>query len=160
MSIVSEIINEFLKTELSYKGARVNLFGIPIYNEYKKSSYASSISRLKGKGFIDEDKLGWFITSDGKKFCKNNKKYKNFNSPFSEKTPRDLLVIFDISQDRKKERDWLRWQLKKFNYSMIQRSVWVGPSPLPVEFKRYLEDIKLKECIKTFKLKSGYIFDK
>ena len=45
---------------------------------------------------------------------------------------------------------------KKFNYEMIQKSVWVGPSPLPKEFMDYVSKIKLKESIKTFKLTKSY----
>ena len=39
---------------------------------------------------------------------------------------------------------------------MIQRSVWVGPSPLPKEFMEYLKSIGLKDTIKTFKLEKGF----
>ena len=39
---------------------------------------------------------------------------------------------------------------------MIQRSVWVGPSPLPIEFSSYLKEIKLGDNLKTFKLARGY----
>ncbi len=46
--------------------------------------------------------------------------------------------------------------LKKFGYIMIQKSVWVGPSPLPKEFKDYMKEIKLDKCIKTFKLEKSY----
>ena len=39
---------------------------------------------------------------------------------------------------------------------MIQKSVWVGPSPLPKEFMNYISKIGLKSTIKTFKLAKGY----
>lgn len=39
---------------------------------------------------------------------------------------------------------------------MIQRSVWVGPSPLPKEFLDYVKEIKLEDKFKTFKLSKGY----
>ena len=64
--------------------------------------------------------------------------------------------MFDILETRKAEREWFRWHLKKFNYVMIQKSVWVGPSPLPKEFMDYIEKIKLKSAIKTFKLAKAY----
>jgi DNA-binding transcriptional regulator PaaX len=64
--------------------------------------------------------------------------------------------MFDVPTERKPEREWLRWHLKKFDYVMIQKSVWVGPSPLPKDFKEYLEEIKLTKCIKTFKLAKSY----
>ena len=53
--------------------------------------------------------------------------------------------MFDISESKRAEREWLRWHLKKFNYLMIQKSVWVGPSPIPKEFLDYIKSIGLKE---------------
>ena len=40
---------------------------------------------------------------------------------------------------------------------MIQRSVWVGPSPLPEEFLAYLKRIGLQKKFKTFKLVKSYV---
>lgn len=39
---------------------------------------------------------------------------------------------------------------------MIQQSTWVGPSPLPKEFIKYIEDIGIKKQLKTFKLAKPY----
>ena len=64
--------------------------------------------------------------------------------------------MYDIPKDKKKERDWFRRQLIKFNFRMIQKSVWVGPSPLPKDFLKYITGIKLKENVKTFKLAKAY----
>ena len=79
-----------------------------------------------------------------------------FVSPFSKKSPKNLLVMFDIPEVKKAEREWFRFHLRQFGYKMIQKSVWVGPSPLPKDFLDYIKDIKLKECIKTFKLAKPY----
>ncbi len=43
---------------------------------------------------------------------------------------------------------------------MIQRSVWVGPSPLPKDFLDYLKEIKLGDNLKMFKLSKGYFKNK
>ena len=64
--------------------------------------------------------------------------------------------MFDIPEIKKVERNWLRWHLKKFNYIMIQKSVWVGPSPLPKEFLDYIKSIGLEDGIKIFKLARGF----
>ena len=79
-----------------------------------------------------------------------------FDSVFEKDSPKNLLLIFDIPEARKAEREWLRFHLKKFGYVMLQQSAWVGPSPLPQEFLDYLENIKLRSCIKTFKLAKSY----
>ena len=80
------------------------------------------------------------------------------NSSFSENTPKNLLVMYDIPEDKKPEREWFRRHLIKFGYVMIQRSVWVGPSPLPKDFLTYVKKIGLKDNLKTFKLAKGYNF--
>ena len=60
-------------------------------------------------------------------------------------------------ESKKKEREWFRFHLKKFHFIMIQKSVWVGPSPLPQDFLEYLEEIKLGNNFKKFKLSKGYM---
>ena len=64
--------------------------------------------------------------------------------------------MYDIPHDMKKERDWFRRHLIKFGYIMIQKSVWVGPSPLSKNFLDYLKEIKIGDNLKTFKLAKGY----
>lgn len=65
--------------------------------------------------------------------------------------------MYDIPHEKKKERDWFRRQLKNFDYTMIQKSVWVGPSPLPKDFRDYVELIGLRKQLKTFKLARSYL---
>ena len=65
--------------------------------------------------------------------------------------------MYDIPHTLKKERDWFRRQLINFGYVMIQKSVWVGPSPLPKDFLAYLKEIKIGDSFKTFKLAKSYI---
>jgi hypothetical protein len=82
--------------------------------------------------------------------------YITFPSPFGDKVPKNLIVMYDIPHEKKKERDWFRRQLVSFGYEMIQKSVWVGPSPLPKEFMDYIKFIGLKSGLKTFKLAKPY----
>jgi DNA-binding transcriptional regulator PaaX len=116
----------------NYKGVKTNSFGIPIFLLGKNDN------RIKK----DDRKRKFY--------------YHAFNSPFEKSSPRNLLVMYDIPSDKKKERDWFRRHLIKFNYIMVQKSVWVGPSPLPKEFIKYVDDIGLKKQLKTFKLAQGY----
>ncbi|MFZ2521947.1 MAG: CRISPR-associated endonuclease Cas2 [Minisyncoccia bacterium] len=116
---------------LRYKGIRVNAFGIPV------------------SGYVDKSK--------GKKPIKKRDIYHtSFPSVFKENSPKNLIVMYDIPHELKKERDWFRRHLIKFGYKMIQKSVWVGPSPLPKEFLKYLEEIKIGNRLKTLKLAKTY----
>src|SRR3989344_5254871 len=79
---------------------------------------------------------------EGKKIKQGNRKrnfYVTFPSSFEKSSPKNLIVMYDIPHEKKKERDWFRRQLVNFDYIMIQKSVWVGPSPLPKEFMDYVK---------------------
>lgn len=81
---------------------------------------------------------------------------RSFVSSFQKDASKNLLLIYDIPHVMKKERDWFRRQLKNFDFIMIQKSVWVGPSPLPEDFLDYLKKIGLQKEFKTFKLAKSY----
>lgn len=106
---------------------RVNLFGLPSFSDSKK-----------------------------RKNVPKRRYLHSFVSDFHKDAPKNLLLIYDIPEGKKKERDWFRRQLKNFDFIMIQRSVWVGPSPLPAEFFSYLKRIGLQKEFKTFKLAKSY----
>jgi len=115
------------RKRFKYKGVSVNIFGLPSF-------------------------------SDSKKFKKTNKRQylHSFVSNLKKDAPKNLLLMYDVPHARKKERDWFRRQLKNFDFVMIQKSVWVGPSPLPEDFLNYLKRIGLQKEFKTFKLAKSY----
>lgn len=157
-SVVGHILEQFLKPQFKYKGIPVNIFGLPTFRaNYLKKNFSNELSRLKREKFIEKDNEYWRITKRGQEYIKRRQNsFFTFDFSFPKDSPKNLLVMYDIPEDKKAEREWFRFHLKKFSYEMIQRSVWVGPSPLPKEFLSYLEDIKLKECVKTFKLAKSY----
>lgn len=110
---------------------RVNAFGLPVDRSGQKS-------RIKK----DHRKKKFYCLT--------------FESKFEKNAPKNLIVMYDIPHEKKKERDWFRRQLVNFGYVMIQKSVWVGPSPLPKEFLEYIKIIGLKDNLKTFKLAKSY----
>lgn len=113
---------------IHYKGMSVNMFGLPSFSDSKKKN------NIPKRFYLD-----------------------SFISNFKKDAPKNLLLIYDIPEEKKKERDWFRRQLKTFDFVMIQRSVWVGPSPLPTDFLDYLKRIGLQKEFKTFKLVKSYI---
>jgi len=161
VSLVYEILKELSATSLRYKGSRVNLFGIPKFKNYSQNCLSGTLSYIRKTGFIEHSDAGLMITLKGQKYIKKKiDSLKQFHFKFDQNAPKNLIVMFDIPETKKAEREWLRWHLKKFNYSMIQKSVWVGPSPLPKEFLDYIEKIKIKNGFKTFKLAKEYDFKK
>ncbi len=160
MSAEREIL-EYLdknRSGIKYHGMRVTLLGLPDFKYYKYQTLANNFSILVKKGLIKKMQNGEFIlTFKGKVFLEEGKDIlRRFSSDKNENSPKEMLIVYDIEENRKKERDWFRWHLKKFHFIMIQKSVWVGPSPLPKDFQDYLKEIKLGDNLKMFKLASGY----
>ena len=157
MSIINDIFEIIINPSSVYGISREYATGIPRFKKYKQSSVRSAFSRLNKNGLIKKDSSGWVLTKTGREYHERKKSsLQQFLSPFSKDAPKNLLVMFDIPENMKGERDWFRFHLKKYNYLMIQKSVWIGPSPLPKEFLEYTTKIGLKESIKTFKLAKGY----
>ena len=112
-----------------YKGVTINSFGIPVDITKKRRIKTDRVRNLYNI---------------------------SFESDFEKSSPKNLIVLYDIPHNMKKERDWFRRHLKKFNYIMIQKSVWVGPSPLPKEFLNYVKSIGILNNLKTLKLAKPY----
>lgn len=101
------------------------------------------------------------LASKKKRHIPKNKRkrdfYKiSFDSPFGKDASKNLIVMYDIPSSKTNERNWFRRQLISFGYVMIQRSVWVGPSPLPKEFITYVKNIGLEKELISFKLAQSY----
>ena len=157
MSIQNDLLDLLQTPRFRYKGMPVNIFGLPVFGDYKRNSINAALSRLKKKQYLTFQGSSLKLTENGKRYIARRKaRLQLFKSPFGKESSKNLLVIFDIPEVRKAEREWFRFHLKKFDYMMIQRSIWVGPSPLPEEFLDYLKHIKLTDCIKTFKLAQDY----
>ena len=121
-----------MKKYLKYKGVTVNAFGFPVFDSGKKDSVKYG---EKGRRYYQ---------------------FRCFIHYFKNTAPRNLIVMYDIPEDKKKEREWFRRHLQKFDYHMLQRSVWVGPSPLPKDFLAYVKSIGLSKQIRTLKLAKPY----
>ena len=162
MSVEKDILSYLYKNRnnrtLRYKGIRVGFLGLPDFKYFKYQTLANKCSLLQKKGYIKKGKLDdYFITFKGIEFLESGKDIlKSFRTDMSENLPKNLMVIYDIPQEKRKERDWFRSHLKKFHFIMIQKSVWVGPAPLPKEFVDYVKEIELGDHFKTFKLAKGY----
>jgi hypothetical protein len=129
MWILRYINNMTGKRGIYYKGMRLGPLGLPILKDPKKTPRKERVREIYSI---------------------------SFNSPFQKDSPKNLIVMYDIPHRQKKERDWFRRNLKKFGYIMIQKSVWVGPSPLPKEFVEYLDEIKIGDNFMSFKLERPY----
>jgi phenylacetic acid degradation operon negative regulatory protein len=155
MSYNSPSIGDLLMATLNSAGSTRRFYAIireREFKKYKKESVQISLSRLRKKGYVNIASSGWSITPKGKKFLKTTKLLSYIISPFTENSPPNIIISFDIPEKNRVLRNWLRNQIKIFGYKMLQQSLWIGPGPLPSEFIKRLEDLKIRKNIKTFKI--------
>jgi DNA-binding transcriptional regulator PaaX len=156
MSLGDKILKILSEPVARYKGMSVNILGLPV-NGYKKQSFYNAISKLKKEGYVLSENDRLKLSHAGRKYIRRKiGSMKTFSCCFPKEATKNLIVMYDIPQERRAEREWFRFHLRKFGYEMIQKSVWVGPSPLPAEFILYLKHIHLEKCIKTLKLAKTY----
>ncbi|MBP6884485.1 MAG: hypothetical protein KBC17_01510 [Candidatus Pacebacteria bacterium] len=117
---------------------------------YKAASVNSTLTRLKNKKYIEKTEAGWQLTEIGKKISKRENIFDYIPSPFKNDDIKNCIVSFDIPVKDRIKRDWLRGQLKLFNYVMLQQSLWLGPGPLPKEFSERIKKLGIKDKVKIF----------
>lgn len=161
MSVEDLLLAYLDRPRLSYKGVPVGAFGLPRFEGIREKTIRNKLSKLKKQQYIRVSGSVIKTTEEGKKYyAKRQARLQIFDSPFAKGAPKKLILMFDVPESRKAKREWLRRQLGIFGYTMIQKSVWVGPSPLPAEFKSYLKRIGLAEHVKTFRLARSYTLGK
>jgi DNA-binding transcriptional regulator PaaX len=58
------------------------------------------------------------------------------------------IVMFDIPEKTRENRNWLRWQLISLDYKPIQKSVFIGKQPIKEDFYEEILMRKLNQCVR------------
>ena len=126
--------------------------GIP---EPKRWRYNKTIRKLAKSGKVeisDEDgKLFIRLTQKGRlagllfKLDKGFRKQDHWDGKWR-------LAIWDIPESSKKQRNALRWFLKRLGFFKLQKSVFITPHELPMAAVRYLEESDLMHFIRFLRV--------
>ena len=117
--------------------------------EFSKPTFSVILSQLKKEGFVasinSRKKAMWCITEKGLKRVRSSQgQTKKHEDGITR------IVSFDIPEKHRKKRRWIREELLGLGYKPLQKSVWVGFSPLPEDFFEDLDLFSLKEHIHIF----------
>jgi phenylacetic acid degradation operon negative regulatory protein len=135
--------------------------------DIKESTLRTTLSRLKKRGLVENSQGIWIPTLEGRKYI--IRRVKNFIAkngffkphshpdPLVKKKQKSLIIVFDIPEQHRKKRDWLRIELTILGFVPLQKSVWFGPAPLPPKFIKDLADLKLLTCVKFFEAREHEI---
>ena len=120
------------------------------FARYKEKSVRMTLSRFHKRGYLDNSKGDWSLTKKGKIYARENFLLAYIVSPFDKNQQSNTIVSFDIPENNRVKRNWLRNQIKIFGYKMLQQSLWFGPGPLPAEFLNRLNELQIRKNIKIF----------
>ena len=167
---------DLLKTMLttrseSYKRARTSLYHGRLPEPFKNrwsEIYARGlrlrnlISKLKHDGLIERHDQGgrvlWKITARGKE---RNARQKSRAANFSltnqpKKSDRAIIVSYDIPENLRRERLWLREVLTLLEFNTVHKSVLVGGAKLSRGFLKELSLRGIIDYVEIFEVtKSG-----
>ena len=123
--------------------------------EIKDSTFRATLCNLKKQGLIERDGFWWHITEKGKKYLQNklvkclppHLKHSRAAVP----KQKSMIIMFDIPEKLHRKRDWLRDELVQLGFVMLQKSVWFGPSPLPEDFAKKVQELSILRYLKFFR---------
>lgn len=138
-----------------YPQARLwrKLLGLDATYEFKRATFASILSQFQAQGLVERRvKTGqsfWRVTHRGRAAVGVRPPARQPNADGQKR-----IVCFDIPERDRAKRQWLRGELIALGYQPLQRSVWIGESPLPVEFIEALDTLKLYDCVRILRVES------
>ncbi len=113
-----------------------------------KIAFSTMLSRLKKEGLIEQREGRVKLTNKGSAIANSSKLIPLTPLP----NEKSVLVIFDIPEKVSKKRMWIREELKKMGFEMMQKSVWKGNTAIPKEFLKDIYNLKLKEYVHIFEV--------
>lgn len=138
-----------------YPEARLwrKLLGLDPSYEFKRPTFVAILSQLKAQGLVQPaPKRGrryWRLTPAGRAALIERRR----GTPHRP-DGRKRLVCFDIPERDRAKRRWLRGELIAAGYRQLQKSVWIGETPLPREFVEVLDTLELRGRVHLLRVES------
>lgn len=127
--------------------------------EYRgRKNYVAFLSKLKNQGFISEEKEGSFLRLTAKGSTKLARLKEGREKAFpvanydKEMGNNFVIIAFDVPEESRRKRVWLRSALKNMGLSMLQKSVWLGKVKIPSGFIDDLASLKLIDYVEVLEI--------
>lgn len=125
-----------------------NIYGF-VPGRFKKTNYNRLVQRSLQTGYIEKivnnGEVILRITSAGREKIQRDFSFVRFQNKKWDRKWR--VVIFDIKEKERKQRDWLRDKLKEIGFGMIQESVWISPYDIGEDFREFVVSLGLGEDV-------------
>ncbi len=111
------------------------------------------LSRLQKDGLVEKTGTGLWRIAERAKALVVTAQAREEKTARLKIAPKDTVVIFDVPEKEHKKRAYLRIELVALGFQLLQKSVWIGPGPLPREFIDYLRREDLFPHVHVFGIK-------
>lgn len=157
MGLTQEILFFLSNNPGNYKRLRQRLSGSlylsDLEERQRNKKFYDTFYNLKKRGLIERDEKIWKISEKYQNKRRSPQQLRRTNFEPVTKPKSQLLIMFDIPENKRKDREWLRRKLKELNFVMVQQSIWLGPAPLPKDFAHTLRELKILTHLKFFDVK-------
>lgn len=123
-----------------------------IQKKKDKKQFSQFVSYLKRKGYIQDYNLklkeGIILTKEGEEKALRLK--NRFLDKKERKDGKWIMIMYDIPEKKKRQRFFLRRDLKQLGYKKLQNSIWVCPYDTYKETEKVIEGYLLSSYVKTF----------
>jgi len=149
----------------AYTGLGRQLFGLDLtpsqrHQEKLKQTIISALQRLKEKGLIkkieNKKERRWILNNRGRAVVNQLISSKPKLPP---EDGRVRIFMFDIPEKQRVFRDEIRIELVSFGYKILQKSVWIGKRPLPLDFLEEIKERGLWQYVHLFEVKESGTLD-
>ena len=145
----------FFPYKYSYARASRQLFGVDDYPKVVPRTVSSLLSRLRRQGLVarrgkKRGEYTWILTKRGAAKLQTE---SMITMPQPDGISR--LVIFDIPERERRKRDVVRAELTACDFRQLQKSVWIGETPLPEDFISLIDDLGLKGKLHIFSIRES-----
>lgn len=156
-SITEDILGRFYASPLSFSQLRRQMYGfIPHMKQLSDKQLYNTIDRVRKQGWLEkkvvEDKIFYSITAKGRV----KQLVFKLRTSQKQKGEQSTILIFDIPEEKRSSRNFLRRLLKQMKFTSIQKSVLVAPYILPQEFYDLLKELKLLDFVKVIEGRIRY----
>ena len=131
------------------------LFGLDRKKKIDRHTLSSTLWRLQSRGLVERAgprrQSVWRVAPRGRLLQSEREKSLQRDMPKPDGITR--LVIFDVPERERKKRDAIRVELIGYNFHQLQKSVWMGPSPLPKDFITLIDELNLGRYVHIFSVR-------
>jgi len=133
---------------------------------HERQRFYNLITRLQRDKLIQKTEKSrsaiWKITKRGKEKLQELKRniflLKPPASYKAESSKEFIIVSFDIPEENRHKRDWLRSVLKNLGLQMLQKSVWIGKIKIPLALLEDFKKVRVLDYLEIFSVgKTGTI---